>query len=231
MSAVLSPRKEVPPEDKAVLNVLLNCEETKSSETKQETLPTTPVAIMRKIKENLSIPSCVQTLYYQLAKDVIKWLKKIYELFQPVLLRSSIHHACVIESMISDAQFDGTLEALSEWLFIPWKDKRMLMNKNFFHLEGGLDMLIKIYGIVTSKKWGRLGLGIEEDLHMCLERNCSTAIYNYGETFPLRRQIVQLGGLEMCARALLKIPLHKHISYLRGMKCVTLYYALLSLCR
>ena len=68
MSAILSPRKEVPPEDKAVLNVLLNCELTKSSETKQvhfQSLPTTPLEIKKKIEEDFSIPSCVQTLHYQ----------------------------------------------------------------------------------------------------------------------------------------------------------------------
>ena len=68
MSVVLSPRKEVPPEDKAVLNVLLNCELTKSSETKQvhfQSLPTTPLEIKKKIEEDFSIPSCVQTLHYQ----------------------------------------------------------------------------------------------------------------------------------------------------------------------
>ena len=51
-----------------MLNVLLNCEETKSSETKQvhfQSLPTTPLEIKKKIEEDFSIPSCVQTLHYQ----------------------------------------------------------------------------------------------------------------------------------------------------------------------
>ena len=68
MSASLSPRKEVPAEDQVVLNVLLNCEETKLSETKQvhfQSLPITPLEIKKKIEEDFSIPSCVQTLHYQ----------------------------------------------------------------------------------------------------------------------------------------------------------------------
>ena len=55
-------------EDQVVLNVLLKCEETKSSETKQvqfQSLPTTPLEIKKKIEEDFSIPSCVQTLHYQ----------------------------------------------------------------------------------------------------------------------------------------------------------------------
>ena len=50
------------------LSVVLNCEETKSSETKQvhfQSLPTTPLEIKKKIEEDFSIPSCVQTLHYQ----------------------------------------------------------------------------------------------------------------------------------------------------------------------
>ena len=63
-----SPSNEVSADDKVVLNVLLNCEETKSSETKQvhfQSLPTTPLEIKKKIEEDFSIPSCVQTLHYQ----------------------------------------------------------------------------------------------------------------------------------------------------------------------
>ena len=68
MSASVCLGKEVPADDKAVLNILLNCELTKSSETKQvhfKSLPTTPLEIKKKIEEDFSIPSCVQTLHYQ----------------------------------------------------------------------------------------------------------------------------------------------------------------------
>ena len=67
-SASFSPGKKAPADDKVVLNVLLNCEQIKSSETKQVhfmSLPTTPLEIKKKIEEAFSIPSCVQTLHYQ----------------------------------------------------------------------------------------------------------------------------------------------------------------------
>ena len=68
MTALFTPGKEVPAEDKVVLNVLLNCEQRKSSESKRvhfQSLPTTPLEIKKKIEEDFSIPSCVQTLHYQ----------------------------------------------------------------------------------------------------------------------------------------------------------------------
>ena len=55
-------------EDKVELNILLNREETKSSEIKRvhfQSLPTTPLEIKKKLEEDFSIPSCVQTLHYQ----------------------------------------------------------------------------------------------------------------------------------------------------------------------
>ena len=68
MSSSVSPGKKVQAEDNVVLNVLLNCEQTKSSETKQvhfNSLPSNLLEIKKKIEEDFSIPSCVQTLHYQ----------------------------------------------------------------------------------------------------------------------------------------------------------------------
>ena len=274
MSAIFSPRKEVPTEDKVVLNVLLNCELTKTSETKQirfKSLPTTPLEIKTKIEEDFSIPSCVQTLHYQsmilkdsnqlqrahfrsgdtftvgypiegecdMVRNVIKWLKELFELFKSVeeyvsapdkvkdLLISSNYHR--IESLILEGERDGTILDLSENLFLPWEDKKRLMNKFYFQQEGGLDMLMKIYGILISKEWGDLGIDIE--FHIYLERKCSLAVCNYGQTFPLRRQVVQLGGLEMCTTALLRRLLHKDDGNLETRVYITLSSALFTLCK
>ena len=68
MSISFPPGKTATAEDKIELNVLLNCELTKSSETKQvhfQSLPTTPLEVKKKIEEDFSIPSCIQTLHYQ----------------------------------------------------------------------------------------------------------------------------------------------------------------------
>ena len=68
MSSSVSPGKKVQAEDNVVLSVLLNCEQTKSSETKQvhfNSLPSILLEIKKKIEEDFSIPSCVQTLHYQ----------------------------------------------------------------------------------------------------------------------------------------------------------------------
>ena len=237
--------KKVSAEDKVVLNVLLNCEETKSSKTKQihfKSLPTTPLEIKKKIEEDFSIPSCVQALHYQsmilkdsdqlqythfrsgdtftvdypteaeceLTQNVIKWLKELYELLK--CIKESISSAdekndlsitCQkVENMITEGVETNTIAALYTALFFPWEEKKKLMNKFYFQQEGGVDMLMKVYGILVSKKWGELG--IDKEFHIYLERVCPVAIANYVQTFALRRHVVRLGGLEMCTTTLLR---------------------------
>ena len=234
-------------DDTIVLNVLLNCEETKSSETKQvhfKSLPTTPLEIKKKIEEYFSIPSYVQTLHYQsmilkdsdqlqhthirsgdtfivdypieaecdMVQNVIKWLKELYELLKSIeecisspgeerdhLMASSFRK---IENLILVGRKNDIMKALSYTLFSPWEDTKKLMNKFYFHQEGGLDKLMKVYGILVSKEWGELG--IEKDLHIYLERRCSKTILQYQQTFIFRRQVFQLGGLEICMKTLLR---------------------------
>ena len=248
MSVGFSPRKEALAEDKVLLNILLNCEQTKSSETKQvhfQSLPTTPLEIKKKIEEDFSIPLCVQTLHYQsmILKDsdelqhthfrsgdtfsvdyqtrgdceriqnVIQWLKEILGYLQDIEDNDShadgekdpslSSYLCnMVEDLILSGMHNGTAQDLCLHLFYPWKDKRTYMNKLHFHHEGGLEVLMKVYGQMVSKEWG--GMGIDSQFHLYLECLCSQAVANYTQTFPLRRQVIQLGGLDMCTKTLLR---------------------------
>ena len=235
------------PEDKVVLNVLLNCELTKSSETKQvhfKSLPTTPLEIKKKIEEDFSIPSCVQTLHYQsmilkdsdqlqhthfrsgdtftvdypieaeceMVRNVIKWLKELYEVVKSIeenisspdeesnhLISSNFRK---IQNLIQEGDRDDTIAALSLTLLLPYTNKVKLMNKFYFQLEGGLDTLMKIFGILVNNEWG--ALGIDRESHVYLEHICSHTVSNFGQTHPLLCQIVHLGGLEICTTMLLR---------------------------
>ena len=266
-----SARKEIPGEDIVVLNILLNCEQTKSSETEQvhfKSLPTTPLEIKKKIEEDFSIPSCVQILHYQsmtlkdsdqlqrthlrsgdtftvdypieaeceVVQSVIKWLKELLKLLKSIrqsldegnnLLMSSTFHK--MKNLILEGERDNSIEALARTLFAPWNDKQKSMNQLYFQQEGGLDVLMKVYDILVSKEWGDLGM--DEEVHIDLEATVSTAVCNYAETFPLRRQIVQLGGLDMLTTTLLR-------RQLQGDECIfdtliydTLSSALYALCK
>ena len=242
-------------EDTIVLNILLNCEQTKSSETKQvhfQSLPTTPLEIKKKIEEDFSIPSCVQTLHYQsmiltdsdelqhthvhfrsgdtftvdypiegeceMVRNVIKWMREILELLQSIdeinplpdgekkdhLMFSNVQK---VEHMTAVGKADGTLDALYMDMFYPWKNMKKYVNKLHFRQEGGLDVLMKVYDLLVSKEWGDIGI---DDHLLNLEDHCAGALTNYAATFTLSRQIIKLGGLEMCLKSLLKKKLGRN---------------------
>ena len=262
-------------EDKIVLNVLLNCEHTKSSETKQihfQSLPTTPLEIKKKIEEDFSIPSCVQTLHYQsmilkdsdqlqhthfrsgdtftvdypieaeceMVQTVIKWLKELCDLLKPIeegVSSPNKENADLISSnsqkirnLMTEGERAGILGAsLTYSLFTPWRDKKKLMNKFYFHQEGGLDALMKVYSVLISKNWG--DLGIDKEFHVYLEYACCHAVWYYAETFQFLHQVVQLGGLEMCTTTLLRRRLQGEKNILDTRTHNTLRSALYFLCR
>ena len=272
MSASLSsPGKEVPAEDQVVLNIFLNCEETKSSETKQvhfQSLPTTPLEIKKKIEEDFSIPSCVQTLHYQsmILKDsdqlqhthfrsgdvftvdypiegecekvqtAIKWLKELREVLEESLSPVNEKNE---QLMFSNTVKLGDLileddESFRECglyytLFSPWADKKKLVNKFYFYQEDGLNVLINVYSILLSREWGAI-MSLFSEFHAYLESLFATAISRYAATLPLCRHVFQLGGLEMCAKTVLRRKL------LQGEKVEpierqALYSALLAICK
>ena len=253
-------------EDQVVLNVLLNCELTKSSETKQvqfQSLPTTPLEIKKKIEEDFSIPSCVQTLHYQsmILKDsdqlqhthfrsgdtfivdylaeaeckeiqnVIQWLKEFYELLKSIEEHDQLLFSLVSKSedVIEEGENSGLIEALSATLFVPWGDKEKLTNCFYFQQEGGIIVLTKIYSILVGKEWGHLGIDAEH--HMDMEVACCQSIFNYGHTSALLREVVQLGGLEMCMKTLLRRQLRGEECDPNGQIYVGLFYSLSLLCK
>ena len=148
----------------------------------------------------------------KLVQNIIKWLKELLKLLKFIeevilcpynkddhLMASKINE---LGSLILEGENDDTVRALCESLFSPWEDKRKLTNCVYFQQEGGLDALMKIYGVLVNFEWGDIGLS--KDLHCFLEHVCSFVLFSYAQTFPLRRQVVKLGGLEMRMKTLMR---------------------------
>ena len=89
-------------------------------------------------------------------------------------------------------------------------------------------MLMKVYGVLVSKEWG--ALGIDQKVHIFLEQCCCRAIFNYADGVPLRCQVVQLGGLEMFMKTLLRKQLQGHESVLEN-SITSMHLALRALCK
>ena len=145
-------------------------------------------------------------------QEVIAWLSEVLALIRAIKdydskeessPETSFDTLCDMaeKAILSGMQY-GTAQDLCLHLFYPWKEKRTYVNKLHFHHKGGLDVLMKVYGLLVEKSWG--GLGINSDFHLYLECLCSQAVANYTQTFALRRQVLKLGGLEMCIKTLLR---------------------------
>ena len=233
------------------LSIILNCEQTKSSITKQvhfKSLPTAPLEIKKKIEEDFSIPSCVQTLHYQsmilkdsdqlqhthfrtgdtftvdypiegeceMVQNVIKWLKELLGSLKSIEEQVKSTHSeekdlsmfvrlpHKIEELILEGDKEGITKALPLTLFTPWEQKMKQVNHYYFQQEGGLEVLMKVYGLLVDNERLNLAIGIDEQCHLYMEYHCVWAISNYVQTFPLRRQVTKLGGLEMCMKTLLR---------------------------
>ena len=134
------------------------------------------------------------------------------------------------ETLILDGERDTTVEALTWGLFAQSNKKITLMNRAYFLHIGGLNMLMKVYGILVSKEWGELG--IEKRLHIYLENICSRTICcNAAHSSPHQHQVVKLGGLEMCMKAVLRWQSWRHGRILGPLIYDTLSSALIALCR
>ena len=134
-----------------------------------------------------------------------------------------------IEDLIAEGENFDLIEALSGTLFSPWGEKEKLINCLYFQQEGGIDVLMKVYGILVSKEWGELG--IDEEYHMYTEVVCCRAIFNYGHTNALLRQVVQMGGLEMCMKTLLRRQFRGDECNPDSQEYSGLFYSLSLLCK
>ena len=125
-----------------------------------------------------------------MTQNVIKWLNELCKLLKSIegssspdensdqLMSSDFHK---VETLLLEGERDNIIEALARTLFAPWTDKQKSVNQVYFHQEGGLDVLMEVYGMLVGKEWGNFI--IDEEIHMDLEDTCCTAICNYAQTF------------------------------------------------
>lgn len=238
-AVMTSPKKsEDVGEDATVLNVFLNCELTKCSETKQlyfESLPTTPLDIKKKVEETFSIPSCAQTLCYlsvvlkdteklqdthfrsgdtftvnyetrgdcEKVQNVIQWLGEVCIHLSALSnnVKDTLGDSCLeINELILSGDENGTTKDLYYNLFHSGPSENV--NRLHFLHEGGLDLLMKVYCLLVNKDWGELG--IDAECHHYLEHCCVRSLVNYAASYPLCRQVLRLGGMDMCLKTLLR---------------------------
>lgn len=100
------------------------------------------------------------------------------------------------------------VEKISFERFLPWKDAGSLANRHYFYQQGGLDVFFDTlrYAQKTRHEMTRsddssddteMILGV-----MVLEMVCMELMWNFSETSPDRRLVMQYGGLDMAMKSL-----------------------------
>lgn len=136
-------------------------------------------------------------------QDVIQWLGEIcihLSALSDEEKGPSTESCLEIVELILSGDEKGTVKDLYYNLFHSGPSENV--NRLHFVDEGGLDLLMRVYHLLVSKDWGQLGIDVE--CHHYLEHCCVRSLVNYAASHPLCRQVLHLGGMDMCLKTLLR---------------------------
>lgn len=96
------------------------------------------------------------------------------------------------------------IEELAFDYFFPWLDPKKYANKLHFVHNGGVEIIMEVYALLQRQPWGNCLLKLKY-----IEYGILRVLWNFSETFTLRRLITRHGGLELCMHSLLRKRLEK----------------------
>ena len=216
------------------LNLLLKCTDTLTDSVKEVNLPALPPTteeLKSAIEGSCNVPSCVQDLSFEsyplsdredvrrarirsgdtitvryLAEGdckevvgIISWMGVVLAVLKtenPSVTRGMSEH---LNDLVTSAIELEYIENLAFNYFFPWLDAKKYANKLHFVSKGGLEIMMELYSLLHRETWGRCLLKMKY-----LEYGILRVLWNLSETFPLRRAIIRLGGLEMCMQSLMR---------------------------
>ena len=218
----------------------LICEGTKTTEVRSFTLksqPSTFLDIKRAIEKEFSIPVCVQRLSHQscVVMDldnpvlsyvrsgdtftvcypsrgdcvrvvkVIEWLKRLVNAISHRLQYGAVvskEYHTLLSMEYADVSKDFCL-----CLIYPWTDQTKYVNKLHFDSLGGVELALNLYKSLETARQKNVAL-FRRDY---LEIHCALFVANFTQTFPLRRRIIQHGGLELSIETFLWTPITSNL--------------------
>ena len=221
------------------LGLLLKCTDTHTEDRKElilPALPSTTEELKTAIERACNVPSCVQHLSFEahplsdgedvqrariragdtitvryLAKGdckevvgIISWMGVVLAILKtenPSITRGMSGE---LNDLVTSAIEGEYIESLAFDYFFPWLDAKKFANKLHFVRNGGLDIMMELYSLLQRESWGKCLLKMKY-----LEYGILRVLWNLSETFPLRRAIVRLGGLDMCMQSLMRETLVK----------------------
>ena len=98
------------------------------------------------------------------------------------------------------------LQLLGFDLFLPWLDSQKYANKLYFISKDGLIILSQIMSILLDIPLAYLPAKLQR-----YETEMLVILWNITEDTLIRRAVVETQGIEICTRALLRVPVKPHV--------------------
>ena len=138
-------------------------------------------------------------------EEIVKVLSWMGLILASLKQKGGLCYGCEINQELNRLLIYGIecehIENLAFDYFYPWLDARKYVNKLHFLHNGGLEIMMEIYSHLLKKTWSQCLLKVKY-----LEYGILRVLWNFSETFALRRAIIHLGGLDMCMTSLLREP-------------------------
>ena len=218
-------------------NVILHCTKTEQTEQEQVKFSSHPLNIFdvkKQIEKQFNIPVCIQILSYDghtltnnirlstlRVRDgdtfIVKYLQKgncseIIEVIRWMsLLLATLRHdnpsvftgmSREMDEIVVVGIRDELIEDLAHKYFYPWLDPIKYVNKLHFAYNGGVEIMMQVFEALQQRPWRECLVKMKY-----VEYGLLRVIWNFSETFPLRRAITRNGGIKMCTQSLLRVKL------------------------
>ncbi len=220
-------------------NVFLHCTTTEQSEQKVVSFDNTPLNILdvkRQIEKRFSIPVCVQVILYNscILKDdtilialsirdgdtfhvkylekghcsevveTIAWMRLVLAGIQRENPSATVGMSWELNNLVTRGIWNEMIESLAFKYFYPWLDPVKYVNKLHFAHHGGVQILMELHAALLQKKWQERLMILQ-----LVEFSLLRVIWNFSETFPLRRAITKNKGIERCIQSMLHYKLEE----------------------
>ena len=133
--------------------------------------------------------------------EVVEWLKKLEDSLNQIKRVSASQRTLYntdgqgyfkYKKFVSGT-YNEMAKDLSLNLVYPWSNRAKYVNKLHFDSLGGVKHLMSIYNTLVGARLSKVTLFRGHFLEMV----CALFVANFTQTFPLRRRIIQHGGLDL----------------------------------
>lgn len=156
----------------------------------------------------------------------VDWLGKLADVFSKMKLnlqleknKDMLRKLGVDYKRLVSMEYNDVVKDLCTTMIVPWSSKTKQVNKIYFDSLGGVELLMSVYRSVVDARLSNRTLRNA----LYLENVFCLFIVNYTQTLPLTRCVFQHGGLELCIKSVLYLPVTSKLDSLsqRIVKLIT----------